>query len=252
MFNMNYPMYIGEPGTSDCEDICVYFPNFFKKSGYECGYCDDSDIPPPIAPPPPPPSPTPPVPSPPTKFTFAPNYKPPTDSPAALGCPKDGARCLFGLAFAQFRGEQDTPDCEEICVFDAVVREGFQCGFCDTTTVPPTQTPVTQAPVTQAPVPAPPTSGGATQAPVPAPPPPPTPTTQPVVPQTAAPVPSGGDTTFTITNDLVMDASFIPAFDAAAARWAQVITGDLLDRPKDSVNEPPREGCSYPDVVRTV
>jgi hypothetical protein len=45
-----------------------------------------------------------------------------------------------------------------------------------------------------------------------------------------------------------MDASFEPAFQAAAARWQSIITGDLANESTAGL-DPPRKGCSYPAMV---
>lgn len=81
-------------------------------SALTSGFCDSDAIP----------TPTPPrVPT----YTFPPNFSPPTDPPLQEYCAEEDPRCLFGLAYSQYRGTQDTDSCEEICVFVARVWEGF-------------------------------------------------------------------------------------------------------------------------------
>ena len=64
------------------------------------------------------------------------------------------------------------------------------------------------------------------------------------------PAPASGPAVsgFQIETDLVMDAAFEPAFQAAAARWQSIVTGDLSDESTDGL-DPPRPGCTHPAMV---
>jgi len=252
-FNLNYAMTRGEPGSDECIEVCVWFPGLFEMSGYTCGFCDNDPIPTPT--PPTVPSPTPPAGVP--TYTFPPNFRPPTDPPTQEYCAEEDPRCLFGLAYSQYRGAQNTGSCEEICVFGARVWEGFSCGVCKTdgTSAPidvPTKAPITSSTTS--------TGGVPTGSPT-APPTPPegSPTAGPSLAPTstafngAIPTDSpggGGVAGFQITQELIMDTSFVPAFEAAAARWETVVTGDLDNIITANLGlDPPRDGCTYPNEI---
>ena len=262
-------MYQGEPGTDNCEEVCVFFPGLFTLAGYECGYCGDRVVAPPTPAPVPPPTraPVPPPPPPPTAAPVPPP-PPPTAAPAEV-CAPESPRCFNGMAWAQYKGEPDTPDCEEVCSFDPVVFRDYRCGVCDTVqnTAPgPTEAPVeipdegepTVSPNTAAPD----GSGGEPAEPAPTATPdgtggePTEPTVSPAAePTTESPTdspmqtPPDVDNRYDITQDLLMAESEKDVFISAAARWEEIVTGDLADFESRLLSSGPPDGCTYPEVI---
>jgi len=250
LFNLDFPMYLGEPGTDNCKEVCVFFPGLFTLAGYECGYCGDSVVAPPA------PAPVPPPVRPPVR---PPVPVPPPPTPVEV-CAPEGPRCFNGLAWVQYRGEQNTADCEEVCSFDPEVFRDYRCGVCNTAPAPvkapvgvPDEAEPTVAPVgtpdegeptvspTEPPTDSPDSTGGGEPIESTA-----APTTAPTDPPTDSP---GVDNRYDITQDLLMAESEKDVFLSAAARWEEVITGDLLDFESRRLSSGPPDGCTYPEII---
>lgn len=102
---------------------------------------------------------------------------------------------------------------------------GLTCADTSVTTDPPTVAPSTETPTVA------PTTDAPSIAPT-------TATTSPPV-----------ELRYDITQQLLMPAEEQAVFEASAAKWESIVVGDISDFPSSGLSVPPKEGCTYPEVI---
>jgi len=56
---------------------------------------------------------------------------------------------------------------------------------------------------------------------------------------------------YDITQDLLLPTQDLPLFEAAGAKWESLIVGDLEDWESTRLFNPPKDGCTYPEIIGT-